>query len=81
MCCPGNSRYDQVTTRQTYTLTGMEGSLQSEGGKLTFREQDGIDYAASTVLATSTDCLVDSEMLGFLWSTSVFVRRRIKNLQ
>jgi len=39
----------KVTTRQTYTLTGMEGSLASEGGKLTFREQDGIDYAASTV--------------------------------
>jgi photosystem II oxygen-evolving enhancer protein 1 len=39
----------KVTTRQTYTLTGIEGSLASEGGKLTFREQDGIDYAASTV--------------------------------
>merc|ERR1719486_681331 len=39
----------KVTTRQTYTLTGMEGTLSSEGGKLTFREQDGIDYAPSTV--------------------------------
>merc|ERR1712216_405647 len=39
----------KVTTRQTYTLTGIEGTLASEGGKLTFREQDGIDYAASTV--------------------------------
>merc|ERR1719393_583953 len=39
----------KVTTRQTYTLTGIEGSLTSEGGKLTFREQDGIDYAPSTV--------------------------------
>jgi photosystem II oxygen-evolving enhancer protein 1 len=39
----------KVTTRQTYTLTGMEGTLTSEGGKLTFREQDGIDYAPSTV--------------------------------
>merc|ERR1719364_663911 len=37
------------TTRQTYTLTGIEGTLASEGGKLTFREQDGIDYAPSTV--------------------------------
>ena len=51
----------QVTTRQTYTLTGIEGTLASEGGKLTFREQDGIDYAASTVLAASTDCSVDLE--------------------
>merc|ERR1719456_670936 len=39
----------KVTTRQTYTLTGIEGTLASEGGKLTFREQDGIDYAPSTV--------------------------------
>jgi len=39
----------KVTTRQTYTLTGIEGTLGSEGGKLTFREQDGIDYAPSTV--------------------------------
>merc|ERR1719218_373020 len=39
----------KVTTRRTYTLTGIEGTLTSEGGKLTFREQDGIDYAASTV--------------------------------
>jgi photosystem II oxygen-evolving enhancer protein 1 len=39
----------KVTTRQTYTLTGIEGTLAQEGGKLTFREQDGIDYAPSTV--------------------------------
>lgn len=39
----------KVTTRQTYTLTGIEGKLASEGGKLTFTEQDGIDYAATTV--------------------------------
>ena len=39
----------KVTTRQTYTLTGIEGTLASEGGKLTFREQDGIDYAPTTV--------------------------------
>merc|ERR1719311_2026934 len=31
------------------TKNGIEGSLASEGGKLTFREQDGIDYAPSTV--------------------------------
>merc|ERR1719502_2096424 len=37
----------KVATPQTYTLTGIEGTLASEGGKLTFREQDGIDYAES----------------------------------
>jgi photosystem II oxygen-evolving enhancer protein 1 len=36
-------------TRQTYTLYGIDGTFQDEGGKLTFREQDGIDYAATTV--------------------------------
>merc|ERR1719327_2432633 len=36
-------------TRQTYVLTGIEGSLVSDGGKLAFVEEDGIDYAATTV--------------------------------
>jgi len=39
----------KVTTRQTYTLTGIDGDLKNEGGKLVFEEKDGIDYAASTV--------------------------------
>jgi len=39
----------KVTTRQTYVLTGMEGDLTAAGGKLTFSETDGIDYAATTV--------------------------------
>jgi len=39
----------KVTTRQTYVLTGIEGDLVSDGGKLAFIEQDGIDYAATTV--------------------------------
>merc|ERR1719183_3164178 len=39
----------KVTTRQTYVLTGMEGDLTSEGGKLKFAEKDGIDYAPTTV--------------------------------
>ena len=39
----------KVTTRQTYVLTGIEGDLVQEGGKLTFVEKDGIDYAATTV--------------------------------
>jgi photosystem II oxygen-evolving enhancer protein 1 len=39
----------KVTTRQTYVLTGIEGDLVSDGGKLAFIEQDGIDYAATTI--------------------------------
>jgi len=39
----------KVTTRQTYVLTGIEGDLVSDGGKLAFIEKDGIDYAATTV--------------------------------
>jgi len=39
----------KLMTRQTYTLYGIEGSIAPEDGKLTFREQDGIDYAATTV--------------------------------
>merc|ERR1712227_1045215 len=39
----------KVTTRQTYVLTGIEGSLVTDGGKLTFIEEDGIDYAPTTV--------------------------------
>jgi len=39
----------KVTTRQTYVLTGIEGDLTTEGGKLKFTEKDGIDYAPTTV--------------------------------
>jgi len=39
----------KVTTRQTYVLTGIDGDLVNDGGKLAFVEQDGIDYAATTV--------------------------------
>jgi len=39
----------KVTTRQTYVLTGIDGDIVSDGGKLAFIEQDGIDYAATTV--------------------------------
>lgn len=39
----------KVTTRQTYVLTGIDGDLTTEGGKLVFTEKDGIDYAATTV--------------------------------
>lgn len=49
----GNVKEDavkaKVMTRQTYTLTGIEGPVTQSGGSFTFAEQDGIDYAASTV--------------------------------
>merc|ERR1712160_50827 len=36
-------------TRQTYTLEGIEGSLKIDGGSISFKEEEGIDYAACTV--------------------------------
>ena len=38
----------QVMTRQTYTLDGIEGKLDNSG-KIVFTEEEGIDYAATTV--------------------------------
>ena len=39
----------KVMTRQTYTLDGIEGTLTNSGGSITFKEQEGIDYAPTTV--------------------------------
>jgi len=39
----------KVMTRQTYTLEGIEGSIKSEGGNILFVEEQGIDYAPTTV--------------------------------
>jgi photosystem II oxygen-evolving enhancer protein 1 len=39
----------KVMTRQTYTLDGIEGTLSNAGGNIVFQEQEGIDYAATTV--------------------------------
>lgn len=39
----------KVMTRQTYTLDGIEGSIKTDGGALSFVEEEGIDYAACTV--------------------------------
>lgn len=38
----------KVMTRQTYTLDGVEGTLET-GGNIVFKETEGIDYAATTV--------------------------------
>lgn len=39
----------KVMTRQTYTLAEISGDLSVAGGQIKFEEQDGIDYAATTV--------------------------------
>jgi photosystem II oxygen-evolving enhancer protein 1 len=39
----------KVMTRQTYTLDGIEGKIDISGGNIVFTEQEGIDYAATTV--------------------------------
>jgi len=39
----------KVMTRQTYTLDGVEGTLDVAGGNIVFSEKEGIDYAATTV--------------------------------
>jgi len=39
----------KLMTRQTYTLDGISGSLEVKDGKAVFTEEDGIDYAATTV--------------------------------
>mmetsp|Transcript_22071 Transcript_22071/g.36536 ORF Transcript_22071/g.36536 Transcript_22071/m.36536 type:complete len:304 (+) Transcript_22071:58-969(+) len=38
----------KVMTRQTYTLEGIQGKIDTSGG-ITFIEQEGIDYAPTTV--------------------------------
>lgn len=38
----------KLMTRQTYTLDGISGKLEG-GNSLTFKEEDGIDYAPTTV--------------------------------
>jgi len=39
----------KVMTRHTYTLEGIEGSLKIDGGNIVFTEEEGIDYAPTTV--------------------------------
>jgi photosystem II oxygen-evolving enhancer protein 1 len=39
----------KLMTRQTYSLDGISGTMANKDGKATFTEEDGIDYAATTV--------------------------------
>ena len=39
----------KLMTRQTYSLYGVGGTVENQGGKVVFSEKDGMDYAATTV--------------------------------
>merc|ERR1712118_621747 len=39
----------RLMTRQTYTLEGIKGDMNTEGGNIKFVETDGIDFAPTTV--------------------------------
>lgn len=39
----------KLMTRETYTLDGMSGPLSVADGKIQFKEEDGLDYAPTTV--------------------------------
>lgn len=57
----------KLMTRQTYTLDGISGTMEVKDGKATFTEEDGIDYAATTVQ------LPGGERVPFLFSLKNFV--------
>jgi len=59
----------RLVTRQTYTLEQIEGPLKSDGGNLTFIEEDGIDFAASTVQ------LPNGERVPFLFTMKKLVAK------
>lgn len=63
----------KLMTRQTYTLDGISGSLKEEGGKLVFTEEDGIDYAATTVQ------LPGGERVPFLFTVKDLVAKGAAN--
>jgi len=59
----------KVMTRQTYTLDAIEGVLTADGSSITFTEQEGIDYAATTVQ------LPGGERVPFLFSVKDLVAK------
>jgi len=59
----------KVMTRQTYTLAGVEGDIESAGGSIVFKEKEGIDYAATTVQ------LPGGERVPFLFSVKDLVAK------
>jgi len=59
----------KLMTRQTYSLDGVSGSAEVKDGKLVFTEEDGIDYAATTVQ------LPGGERVPFLFSVKDLVAK------
>jgi len=59
----------KLMTRQTYSLDGVSGSLEVKDGKAVFTEEDGIDYAATTVQ------LPGGERVPFLFSIKDLVAK------
>jgi len=69
----GNTKKEFVNTklmtRQTYSLDGVSGTLEVKDGKAVFTEEDGIDYAATTVQ------LPGGERVPFLFSIKNLVAK------
>jgi len=59
----------KVMTRQTYTLDAIEGVLSADGSSITFTEQEGIDYAPTTIQ------LPGGERVPFLFSVKDLVAK------
>jgi len=59
----------KLMTRQTYTLDDISGTLEVKDGKAVFTEEDGIDYAATTVQ------LPGGERVPFLFSLKNLVAK------
>jgi len=59
----------KLMTRQTYSLDGVSGSLEVKDGGVVFTEEDGIDYAATTVQ------LPGGERVPFLFSIKNLVAK------
>lgn len=59
----------KLMTRQTYSLDGVSGTMENKDGKATFTEEDGIDYAATTVQ------LPGGERVPFLFSIKDLVAK------
>merc|ERR1711998_454011 len=59
----------KLMTRQTYSLDGISGTMEQKDGKLSFIEEDGIDYAATTVQ------LPGGERVPFLFSLKDLVAK------
>jgi photosystem II oxygen-evolving enhancer protein 1 len=59
----------KLMTRQTYTLADVSGTIENKDGGIQFQEQDGIDYAATTVQ------LPGGERVPFLFSLKGLVAK------